>query len=69
MPWKATCAVEERLQFIADWLKGEVPMSLLCEQYRDQPEDGLQVGVTLSVGPGGWSFGVVPGAASSWAFA
>ncbi len=31
MPWKETCVVEERFLFIADWLRGELPMSLLCE--------------------------------------
>jgi transposase InsO family protein len=55
MPWKETCAVEERLLFIADWLKGLMPMSMLCEhygisrktgykwvsRYRADPVDGL----------------------------
>lgn len=33
MPWKETCVMDERLQFIAVYLKGELPMSALCEQF------------------------------------
>jgi len=55
MPWKETCTMDERLRFIADCLKGELPMSALCEaygisrktgykwldRYRADPERGL----------------------------
>jgi transposase InsO family protein len=33
MPWKETCAMDERLRFIADCLMKEEPMSVLCEVY------------------------------------
>lgn len=33
MPWKATCAMDQRLQFIADWLSGAYAKSCLCEVY------------------------------------
>jgi hypothetical protein len=55
MPWKKTCVMDERLLFIADCLRGELPMSVVCEQfgisrktgykwlerYRADPEAGL----------------------------
>jgi hypothetical protein len=33
MPWNETCVVDERVLFIAGLLKGELPMSVLCEQF------------------------------------
>jgi putative transposase len=33
MPWKKTCVMDERLMFIADCLRGELPMSVVCEQF------------------------------------
>lgn len=33
MPWKETCAMDQRVQFIADWLSGEYTRSALCEAY------------------------------------
>jgi transposase InsO family protein len=33
MPWKETCAVEERLLLIAEWLKGDLSMTALCERH------------------------------------
>lgn len=33
MPWKATCIMDERLEFIADCLRKEEPMSALCAAY------------------------------------
>jgi transposase InsO family protein len=33
MPWKETCAMEERFLFISECLRGELPMSALCERY------------------------------------
>jgi putative transposase len=55
MPWNETCVMDERVLFIAGLLKGELPMSALCEQfgisrktgykwmerYRADPESGL----------------------------
>lgn len=33
MPWKETCAMDQRVRFIADWLSGEYTKSALCEAY------------------------------------
>jgi len=55
MPWNETCVMDERMLFIAGCLRGELPMSALCEQfgisrktgykwlerYRADPQSGL----------------------------
>jgi putative transposase len=33
MPWKESCAVDERLKFIADWKRGELSMTELSRMY------------------------------------
>src|SRR6266481_8070260 len=33
MPWKETCVMDEKLAFIAEYLRGELPMTVLCERY------------------------------------
>ena len=33
MPWKATCQMDERMQFIARVLAGEDEMTVLCREY------------------------------------
>ena len=33
MPWKETCPMDEKLSFIAECLRGELPMVALCEDY------------------------------------
>ena len=33
MPWKETCRMDEKLVFIADCLRGELPMAALCADY------------------------------------
>ena len=33
MPWKETCRMDEKLVFVADCLRGELPMAALCEDY------------------------------------
>jgi hypothetical protein len=33
MPWKETCAMDQRVQFIADWLSGNYTKTSLCEAY------------------------------------
>lgn len=33
MPWKETCAMDERMKFIADYLKEEWSLSALCRHY------------------------------------
>jgi putative transposase len=56
MPWEETCAMDQRVMFIAECLRGELPMSVLCERfgisrrvgykwltrYRNDPENGLR---------------------------
>jgi len=33
MPWKETCQMDERMQFIARVLAGEDEMTVLCREY------------------------------------
>ena len=33
MPWKETCRMDEKFVFVADCLRGELPMAALCEDY------------------------------------
>ncbi len=33
MPWKETCAMDQRVQFIADWLSGDYTKTALCDAY------------------------------------
>ena len=33
MAWRETCIMDERMKFIADCLRGELPMVAVCEQY------------------------------------
>src|SRR5260370_42576819 len=33
MPWKETCAMDERLMLIGECLRDELPMTALCERY------------------------------------
>jgi len=33
MPWKETCAMDQRIQFIRDWLSGDYMKTELCEAY------------------------------------
>ncbi len=33
MPWKETCAMDERVMFIGECLRGELQMTALCERY------------------------------------
>ncbi|HUU21504.1 MAG TPA: IS481 family transposase [Phycisphaerae bacterium] len=33
MPWKETCAVEQRMRFVVEWERGEVAVAVLCRQY------------------------------------
>lgn len=34
MPWKETCAMDQRVQFIGDWLSGKHTKCALCEAYQ-----------------------------------
>jgi len=42
MPWKTTSVMDEKLKFIAEWLQGEEPRSVLCERYGISRETGYQ---------------------------
>lgn len=56
MPWDETCVMDQRVMFIAECLRGELPMTVLCERYgisrkagykwldryRCDPENGLR---------------------------
>ena len=54
MPWKETCRMEEKLVFVADCLRGELPITALCEDYGISRKTGLQMARSLSrAGPGG----------------
>ena len=33
MPWRESCAMDERLRFVGDWLSGDVSKTELCEAY------------------------------------
>lgn len=33
MPWRESCAMDERVRFVGDWLAGEVSRTELCELY------------------------------------
>ena len=66
MPWKETCAMDERLMFIGECLRGELPMTTLCElygisrktgykwleRYRSDPEHGLEERSRAPLRPG-----------------
>ena len=40
MPWKATSVMDEKVQFISDFLRDEEPMTVLCERYGISRETG-----------------------------
>lgn len=42
MPWKAMSVMDAKLQFVADWLSGEEPMSVLCERYGISRQTGYK---------------------------
>ena len=42
MPWKAMSVMHAKLQFVAECLGGEEPMSVLCERYGISRETGYK---------------------------
>jgi len=42
VPWKETCAMDERKIFIEDWLRGEYTMAELCRQYEITRKTGYK---------------------------
>ena len=43
MPWKETCAVDEKMTFIAAYLRGDLPMTVLCEQFGISRDSGYRL--------------------------
>jgi putative transposase len=43
MPWKESCAMDEKLRFIAEYLKGELPMTVLCAGFGISRETGYEL--------------------------
>ena len=42
MPWNASSVMDEKLKFVAEWLCGEEPRSVLCARYGISRETGYQ---------------------------
>lgn len=42
MPWKETCVMDERTMFIAECLRGELPMRVLCERHAISRKTGYK---------------------------
>ena len=42
MPWRESCAMDERLRFMADFLRGEMSMVELCELYEVSRKTGYK---------------------------
>ena len=40
MPWRRECVEDQKLLFVADCLRGEEPMTMLCERYGISRETG-----------------------------
>ena len=47
MPWKETCAMEEREAFVQAWLSREFTMSELCERFGVSRPTGYKAGTEL----------------------
>src|SRR6202022_3279383 len=43
MPWKETCVMDEKTAFIAEYLRGELPMTALCECYGISRDTGYRL--------------------------
>jgi putative transposase len=44
MPWRTTCAMDERVRFIAEWLKSEESRAVLCRRYGISRKTGYKLG-------------------------
>ena len=54
MPWKETCVMDEKTAFIAECLRGELPMTALCERYGISRDTGYRLlGRYREEGPSG----------------
>jgi transposase InsO family protein len=43
MPWKETCAVDEKMAFVAEYLRMELPMTVLCERFGISRDTGYRL--------------------------
>jgi putative transposase len=43
MPWKETCAVDEKMAFIVECLRGDLPMTALCEEFGISRDTGYRL--------------------------
>jgi transposase len=43
MPWKETCAMDEKMSFIVGRLKGDLTMTELCEQFGISRDTGYEL--------------------------
>ena len=43
MPWKETCVMDEKTAFIAECLRGGLPMTALCERYGISRDTGYRL--------------------------
>ena len=54
MPWKETCPMDEKMSFVADCLRGDMPMAALCEDYGISRKTGYKwLGRYREHGPAG----------------
>ena len=54
MPWKESCAVDERHRFMEAFLKGDYPMTELCERFGISRKTGYKwIDRYLRHGPAG----------------
>ena len=54
MPWKETCVMDEKMSFVADCLRGALPMASLCEAYGISRKTGYKwLGRYRELGPEG----------------
>ena len=55
MPWKETCAMDEKMSFIVARLKGDMTMTELCEQFGISRDTGYGLGRRYEAGgASGW---------------
>src|SRR6266851_4160979 len=43
MPWKETCVVDEKMAFIGECLRGELPMTMLCARFGISRDTGYRL--------------------------
>ena len=54
MPWRETCRMDEKLDFVLAWHRGEAPMTALCAAYGISRKTGYKwLGRYCEAGPGG----------------